>query len=1318
VGGGSQSASDEASLAAARKAAAEEGRHTDALVQWRLALYRTNSDIAMKTYVVGELEVIRFLADLGHHCEESQAGGEGITPRSEEERSSLLYEVPTLDLPWGSGMELAVSLQVFLREKSPHSLTALSPSSHPDNNVEIVVAATLQDEFEGFETEPLVADPVELLALLGVQGIPPLTTSLKKYFSESLNSNDVNHFVWERLTSHLNFKEGDEDAAGDPLPRRVGLTPFEPDLVGDHLVALLDQQRGRDDSESSAAFQQRRQLQAVRVTSTAKATSDAYLLISLLTISDDLDVDVVPYPAPELDPHDDPADFCPLPVLEVTDHFMFEEMSDVVNTLSLRVSGGQALLRQVPGACPVGSMGLWFDYPHHRERTQASAIYFRNPQISSTDTVLVNLTLALDTSILNLPALAWDPSHENPPKTIHDPADGIVPKVTAYPATLLSKPVRSILETRTTPVQRIFNTAPCETFDYPELEPIINKTKFCPNGLTRHFPFRNQNGFRNKIVENLLSVDPVLPTTVFGVTRMGATPNAAAMHTRSVWHAITTVTEAINRMRGAKDYHYVLANDLSHGPNDPACFTLRFVGYGSRETFSAEVISSAFALVEQQYIDINEERARFNRETALDGKIEASEIALRTKQKQFEMKLRKQTQLAIEKRMRKTSKTEKGWRQKMVGSVVQAIQGQWEQRLDQRTGTCFFHRIQDEDERVGLAGVEDGVQDDGGECFMDTCQWEVPITWLGDPLATAVDSEKSQFSDVNKSTKGGDPMLKMLGSGDSAFSQPNEVWLPYEKEISSEDITTPGVKSVGWIRSGQGLGHDRIGTSGGLLNRASSLASVREESSKLGVKAMLSNAPKKYNDDDDDDSKVQGQIEDSVELTRQDSFASSSSNMKNDGNNLAEDLLLNDDIVYALAKRLGLPTDQIVAADNLPSVFTAESGTKTGHSFSRMHSSVSFSHETKQKDGTMYAPRFDTADPDVQNVEDPQFDSDDDLWSDDEDQVGNIEGDAEGIGALRLPQSHKENKQMHDEARKLESTMGVDMSDKKTGSQVTGAKGVLVHVPYMNFADNPDLPLVGQAHEDNKTVMAWRKLPRPDIPDKFFDKCTKTTTMGAEGSEISNKPNNPVFLNPLSPVDACKYIPEVFSVDVESIFIPDAKADMDRVLGTIERNIRKEEELSRNMPTDDLLLFGKAKDTTTVDEFVAKQYRNDKASLKDPKQEAIEKAILAAKTSSISEMEDALEEDIGIDIIDQFGNSLLVLAAQQGSKRMCKYLLRRGATINWQNLQGNTALHYAYAYKNEELAAYLKLRGADDSILNAQSLTCYEGLSQDALEYL
>ncbi len=41
---------------------------------------------------------------------------------------------------------------------------------------------------------------------------------------------------------------------------------------------------------------------------------------------------------------------------------------------------------------------------------------------------------------------------------------------------------------------------------------------------------------------------------------------------------------------------------------------------------------------------------------------------------------------------------------------------------------------------------------------------------------------------------------------------------------------------------------------------------------------------------------------------------------------------------------------------------------------------------------------------------------------------------------------------------------------------------------------------------------------------------------------------------------------------------------------------------------------------------------------------------------------------------------------------MCKFLLRRGAKINAQNLVGNTALHYCYAYHHPELGEYLKSR--------------------------
>ena len=144
----------------------------------------------------------------------------------------------------------------------------------------------------------------------------------------------------------------------------------------------------------------------------------------------------------------------------------------------------------------------------------------------------------------------------------------------------------------------------------------------------------------------------------------------------------------------------------------------------------------------------------------------------------------------------------------------------------------------------------------------------------------------------------------------------------------------------------------------------------------------------------------------------------------------------------------------------------------------------------------------------------------------------------------------------------------------------------------------------------------------------------------------------------------------------------------------------------------------------------------------DPKEAAVDKAVMAAKASNITEMEDALEEveipsitktnlgtkilnticvyfnsqDIPINSADSHGNTLLLLAAQQGSKRMCKFLLRRGANINAQNLAGNTVLHFCFTYSHTELGKYLMQRGADDSILNSDGLTCYEGLDEDALE--
>lgn len=123
--------------------------------------------------------------------------------------------------------------------------------------------------------------------------------------------------------------------------------------------------------------------------------------------------------------------------------------------------------------------------------------------------------------------------------------------------------------------------------------------------------------------------------------------------------------------------------------------------------------------------------------------------------------------------------------------------------------------------------------------------------------------------------------------------------------------------------------------------------------------------------------------------------------------------------------------------------------------------------------------------------------------------------------------------------------------------------------------------------------------------------------------------------------------------------------------------------------------------------------------------------------------EAALDDGAEVDGRDEFGNTALIVAAQNGLKRLIKLLLRRGATINTANHSGNTPLHFAFMYGFESLGAsggcsvpprpgrrtdasdlwgmvcsdgrrgageYLKEKGADDNALNGDGLTCYEGL--------
>ena len=79
---------------------------------------------------------------------------------------------------------------------------------------------------------------------------------------------------------------------------------------------------------------------------------------------------------------------------------------------------------------------------------------------------------------------------------------------------------------------------------------------------------------------------------------------------------------------------------------------------------------------------------------------------------------------------------------------------------------------------------------------------------------------------------------------------------------------------------------------------------------------------------------------------------------------------------------------------------------------------------------------------------------------------------------------------------------------------------------------------------------------------------------------------------------------------------------------------------------------------------------------------------------------DTHEDEFPIDSPDEFGNTLLNVACQNGLKRIVKVVLRREANINFQNRAGNTPLHFCYAYGFLNLAEYLQSKGADPEIIS------------------
>ena len=167
----------------------------------------------------------------------------------------------------------------------------------------------------------------------------------------------------------------------------------------------------------------------------------------------------------------------------------WEQVQDTGSNLSMIVSGSLPTMLQVPGAFEHGRKGIWFPDQNTApvEYTQAAARFFRETRPTSNKSVLVNMTFALDTSLLFDPVLAWEAFSSFPVPSPAEEVDGVVPVLTVPPRTLLGEALVSPLETRLSETVMVFTSLPVEGVDFIPLD-----TPTLPRGFRRNVPTKNR----------------------------------------------------------------------------------------------------------------------------------------------------------------------------------------------------------------------------------------------------------------------------------------------------------------------------------------------------------------------------------------------------------------------------------------------------------------------------------------------------------------------------------------------------------------------------------------------------------------------------------------------------------------------------------------------------------------------------------------------------------------------------------------------------------------------------------------------------------
>lgn len=247
----------------------------------------------------------------------------------------------------------------------------------------------------------------------------------------------------------------------------------------------------------------------------------------------------------------------------------------------------------------------------------------------------------------------------------------------------------------------------------------------------------------------------------------------------------------------------------------------------------------------------------------------------------------------------------------------------------------------------------------------------------------------------------------------------------------------------------------------------------------------------------------------------------------------------------------------------------------------------------------------------------------------------------------------------------------------------------------------------------------WKKLPRSEAVVGDFSLAKRNMLKGSGRPKLNDLEEKSIFIS-LNTVKELRYQPDPRQFDTEPKpqFISDLTKERLRLAESYRLRKKAKDSMlnaSQQRSLDEILHIPVSEvsdnvtnDIRTIGDCVGMN-KGDACQL-----DHVARAILAVKNFNLQELEQVLNtDDISIETRDQHGNTLFILACQQGSKKLARFLLKRGADMNAQNYGGNSSLHYLYEYKHTSLAEYLIEKGANDGMKNGLGRTCYEGIGAD-----